>query len=235
MTKSELRKEIRSILKNISSEERAVRSEQICRNFEQAELAPLLSRATNILFYMPLANEVDITPLILTAMKQNKNCFLPRVCHAEPTFCHAEFSSASPENPSNMTFYKLDNSIPLEEQLENGSYGIREPKTTLEKFDITQHASDTAKNSDILVIVPGLAFGKDGSRLGKGKGYYDRFFAKYDTADSRTNALPDENMTKTMTKIAVCFDCQLLDTVPHENYDKKVDIIVSETMTCFVQ
>lgn len=61
-----------------------------------------------------------------------------------------------------------------------------------------------------LVIVPGIAFDLQKNRLGRGKGYYDRFFKKYKPS-----------------KIGVCFDCQLLNAVPVARHDKSMDIVVS--------
>lgn len=61
-----------------------------------------------------------------------------------------------------------------------------------------------------LVIVPGIAFDVLKNRLGRGKGYYDRFFNKYKPV-----------------KIGVCFDCQLLHSVPVARHDKSMDIVVS--------
>jgi len=61
-----------------------------------------------------------------------------------------------------------------------------------------------------LVIVPGIAFDRKRNRLGRGKGYYDRFFKKYKPA-----------------KIGVAFDCQLLDTVPIAKHDIKMDKIIT--------
>lgn len=62
-----------------------------------------------------------------------------------------------------------------------------------------------------LIVVPGVAFDRKGNRLGRGKGYYDRFLSK-------TNA----------TKIGICFDFQLFDTIPVNGRDIKMDMIVSE-------
>ncbi len=62
-----------------------------------------------------------------------------------------------------------------------------------------------------VVLVPGLAFDEKFHRLGRGKGYYDRFLVK-------TNAL----------KIGICFDFQLYKHIPHDIYDVEMDIIVSE-------
>jgi 5-formyltetrahydrofolate cyclo-ligase len=64
------------------------------------------------------------------------------------------------------------------------------------------------------VLVPGLAFSaRDGSRLGRGKGYYDRTLASADAACRR---------------IGVCFACQMRETVPHEPHDVPVQAIVTE-------
>lgn len=62
-----------------------------------------------------------------------------------------------------------------------------------------------------LVIVPGVAFDRHLNRLGRGKGFYDRFL-------SSTKA----------TKMGVCFDFQLLDKVPTDQNDIKMDTLVSE-------
>ena len=61
-----------------------------------------------------------------------------------------------------------------------------------------------------LVIVPGIAFDPQKNRLGRGKGFYDRFFEK-----------------NVVLKIGVCFDFQLLESIPHSKHDIKMDIIVT--------
>lgn len=63
-----------------------------------------------------------------------------------------------------------------------------------------------------LAIIPGVAFDRNGARMGRGKGYYDRLL-------STTNAL----------KIGICYDCQLLDSIPQETHDIKMDAIVTPT------
>lgn len=78
-------------------------------------------------------------------------------------------------------------------------YGILEPK-----------GSDSAAKPDV-VIVPGIAFGEDGHRLGFGGGYYDRFLAG-------TNA----------KKIGVCFDGQVVAHIDHDAHDIPMDMIVTE-------
>ena len=62
------------------------------------------------------------------------------------------------------------------------------------------------------VIVPGAAFDKSGGRLGLGGGYYDRF-------------LPQAVNAK---KIALAYDFQVVETLPLESHDAKVDIVLTE-------
>ena len=98
-----------------------------------------------------------------------------------------------------MTFYKLTSFSQLEEQ----RYGLMEPKQTL---------CQKISNHDIhLVVVPGVAFDINGNRLGYGGGFYDRFLA---TSHAKT--------------IALAFDCQIINEVPMESHDKKLDQIISE-------
>lgn len=68
------------------------------------------------------------------------------------------------------------------------------------------------KNEDTLMIVPGVAFDISGYRLGYGKGFYDRFLA-------------DRRQISTM---ALAYACQLVDELPHDTHDIKMDKIVTE-------
>ena len=62
------------------------------------------------------------------------------------------------------------------------------------------------------VIMPLLAVDKQGNRLGYGGGYYDRYVSKH----------------KQAKRIAYCYDFQLLNEVPAEQTDEKVDVIITE-------
>lgn len=64
-----------------------------------------------------------------------------------------------------------------------------------------------------LILVPLLAADKDFNRLGYGKGFYDRFLKK-------------ENAVK----VGLLFDDFLLDQIPVENFDEKLDILITEKM-----
>ncbi len=88
----------------------------------------------------------------------------------------------------------------VEKMVTNNSFGILEPKT--EEL-VDPKAVDFA-------IIPGIAFDKKGNRLGRGKGFYDRFLKE-------TNAY----------KVAVGYDFQIVDEVPFSSYDVPVDMVVS--------
>ncbi|MGQ0669526.1 MAG: 5-formyltetrahydrofolate cyclo-ligase [Actinomycetota bacterium] len=64
-----------------------------------------------------------------------------------------------------------------------------------------------------VVITPGLAFDRDGYRVGYGGGFYDRFFRR-----TRGDAL----------RVGICFAVQLVDAVPHGPADERVDLLVTE-------
>jgi 5-formyltetrahydrofolate cyclo-ligase len=81
------------------------------------------------------------------------------------------------------------------------------------KFSVREPASGCAEipldNFD-LVLVPGMAFDLHGNRLGRGRGFYDRLL-----------------QTVSGVKCGVCLDLQLLESVPTEPHDSRVDFILT--------
>ena len=66
-----------------------------------------------------------------------------------------------------------------------------------------------------LVITPGIAFDHSLKRLGRGRGYYDRFFAALDS------------MNRNYSALGLCMDCQLVDEVPVEPWDKDMNFLLT--------
>ena len=93
----------------------------------------------------------------------------------------------------------------LKEGFEKASYGIYEPVSGKRKKAVD------VKNID-LVIVPGLAFDKKHNRLGRGKGYYDRFL----------RCLP-----KATPKIGLGFRWQIFDQIPAASRDFSLTKIIT--------
>jgi 5-formyltetrahydrofolate cyclo-ligase len=94
--------------------------------------------------------------------------------------------------------------VDTSDDLQPGYRGILEPSST---DPIAQQQIDC-------LCVPGLAFDSHGHRLGRGAGFYDRWLATY-----------------TGTRVALAFECQLVDTIPTQAHDQAVDCIITETRT----
>ncbi len=87
-----------------------------------------------------------------------------------------------------------------------GTYGVTEPRFVPDRV-IRPEELD-------LIIIPGVAFDGRGYRIGYGAGYYDRLL----TGDAVT-----------ATRVATAFDIQIVDQVPHKDYDQRVDVIFTES------
>ena len=100
-------------------------------------------------------------------------------------------------NGKKLDFYALQS----RRDLEPGVMGIMEPK------------EDCLRIRDLHapVIVPGIAFDKEGRRIGYGGGYYDRFFEEE----------PEHE------KIGIAYPFQIFDTVPAESHDKSMDMVIT--------
>lgn len=90
------------------------------------------------------------------------------------------------------------------QHVQTGAYGIIEP----------QGACFNQYQDIDLIVVPGMAFDAQGHRLGRGKGFYDRFLS-----------MPQ--LTHTY-RLALCWPCQLIEQVPTEPHDARMN----EILTC---
>lgn len=92
--------------------------------------------------------------------------------------------------------------LPYEQtRLELGSFQIEEPTGD----DLVDPALLD------LIVTPGVAFDRQGNRMGRGKGYYDRLLA-----------------TTRATKIGVAYHFQLVDTLPTEPHDVPMDAVITD-------
>lgn len=212
MTKQEIRNRIKEQLESASIKATLPsQSRKICELILHSKR---YTSCTTLLAYMPLQDEVDITPVIEDALRCGKKVFLPRIF---------------PET-SLMDFYRYDGTASLNE----GSFGIREPEINesrnfsrvIEDMSINEYApaphsstlvelkEEFPSQEHILVLVPGRAFTKDGRRVGRGKGFYDVYFSK----------VP---LIFDIKKAGVCFSQQLLADLPTTPDDIIMDFIFS--------
>lgn len=139
--------------------------------------------AKTILVYVSFNGEVETHRFIKYALKDGKNICIPKVLSKE----------------DGMKAIKIDSF----DELKKGAYGILEP----------EHFAKEVDEKDIdLVLMPGVAFDKNGGRIGYGGGFYDKFLKKV-----RENTL----------KIALAYDFQILNEIPLEEHDIKIDGIIT--------
>ena len=143
--KAALRAEIRARLKGLSPAQRMTASAAACALLRRQVL---WQDARSILFYAPLAGEVDVWPLLTEALAAGKVAALPK------------FSAATGR-------YVVGRVDDLERDVEPGHMGIREPAA---------FCSEGSLKLD-LILVPGVGFDWHCRRLGRGKGFYDQLLA----------------------------------------------------------
>jgi 5-formyltetrahydrofolate cyclo-ligase len=148
---------------------------------------PLWGRYKTVLLFLSIRKtEIDTFPLLETALGDSKKVFAPRTEGALIRF----YRVSSPGGPWRY-----------------GSFGIREPAE--------REGALAEGDFPALVITPGLAFDRQGRRLGRGGGYYDRFFEDLDRAGRQYFAA------------GFCMEAQIRTEVPVEEGDKPMDGIVS--------
>jgi 5-formyltetrahydrofolate cyclo-ligase len=141
--KAALRREMRAWLRALSPAERA-RASTAARALLQTR--PEWQRARRVLFYLPLADELDLWPLAAELLRTGRQPALPRFDPQRGTYEAALVTQ-------------------LDRDLRAGRYGIPEPGPDCPAI---------ALNQLDLLLVPGLCFDLEGRRLGRGQGYYDR-------------------------------------------------------------
>ena len=145
-------------------------------------------RADTVLAFLSMPRELDTSAVIAAARAKGKCVAVPRI------------------EGDALRFLVLPGEA---DNLPRDRWGIPEP-------DPSWQALDLARAGRVLVAAPGLAFDRHGNRLGRGKGYYDRFLA-----DARAAA-------KSITVIGICLSEQIVGAVPCETRDQVLDAIVTE-------
>jgi len=172
------KEEIRSkILFKLSKQKEEDRSIKSCLIKEKLFKEPVFKRAKRVMFYIALKGEVETKEMIEAAKRLGKIIAVP-VCM---------------KNRISLRPALLDSFA----DLKKGPYGVSEPVGS--RFI-------ALKDLD-LVITPGVAFDKKGNRLGRGKGYYDRFLSK---------------IPKDTPSIGLAYKLQILPAVPINSSDVSV-------------
>lgn len=158
---------------------------------------PKVMAAHTLLLYYSLPDEVNTHEWIDELVAEGKRVLLPVVV-----------------NDKDMVIREYTGKHDLAE----GSFHIMEPVGKL-------FAEEDYQEIEV-AIIPGMSFDDDGHRLGRGKGYYDRFLAKLrgtevDKSGTEVDKsdTEDKNLGTEVYKIGVCFGFQKLQEIPFESHD----------------
>jgi 5-formyltetrahydrofolate cyclo-ligase len=181
--KKELRKKMKALLKTVG---------ESTNKTEGAEAAARLcgtddwKRYRRVLLYVSMEDEFDTAPLLERAFAEGKEVYVPRT-----------------EGDSQMRFYRIRS---MEGPWTIGAFDIREP------LDCTGETLFKPGDGPALIATPALAFDRKGNRMGRGRGYYDRFFA----------SLPEDG---DFFLCGYCLSVQIVDEVPVEPFDRRVNAL----------
>ena len=145
--------------------------------------------AAAVLAYCSFGSEIQTTPLLTAVLAAGKALVLPKL------------------NPAGrgLDLYAVRK---LESDLVAGIWGIREPRAEV-------CAPVEMKDVDF-VLAPGVAFDRQGGRIGYGKGYYDELLA------------PLRRPKRGPLVVAAAFEVQVVDAIPMDAHDVPVDVLVTE-------
>ncbi|VDB98141.1 unnamed protein product [Peniophora sp. CBMAI 1063] len=199
LQKRALRKSVATALRALSQAEIKEQSRRITERILQTSWFP---RAHSVCCYLSMpSGEVD-TGLLISSIFQagGKILYVPRV---------------DPERTGHMDFLQLHGERDLS-ALPAGLWGIREPDLVFDN-EARANAVDPGSAPLDVIFVPGVAFDRSFSRLGHGKGYYDRFLTNYTSARGAPRPL----------LVALALREQVVDHVPTVAHDWTVDMIIT--------
>ncbi len=183
--KAKIRKEIRRKRSFLSSGVLADIDKELpdfIFSIEDEELQSKISGAKRIALYWAVNGEVPTDGLAKAFMAKGITCCYPRIKDGAMEFCDCRSLSA--------------------EEFETGAFGIKEPVSS---------KSAVAIGDIDVVVLPALAYNEEGTRLGAGGGYYDRYFG-----------VPENERPYLL---GICYEFQICSDVPFEDTDISADFI----------
>ena len=187
VSKTGIRKKTLALREQLPPETHAAHSKAIAERLLQL---PEYRQAGAVLGYMNFGAEFASEVWIRQVLAARKKLALPRVNH----------------HTNQLDLYWVED---LENQLAAGLWGIREP--------IVERCEQViALNEVEFALLPGVAYSKNGARLGYGGGFYDKLLAR---------------IAHRPTLVAAAFELQIMERIPQEATDVKVEWIITEQRT----
>ncbi len=145
---------------------------------------PEYQQSEILMIYLSLPQEADTTPIVLQAWRDLKRVLAPQISWESKVMIPVEINN-------------------LDTDIANTQYGIREP---VEGPPLPIELID-------MVIVPGLGFDAQGHRLGRGRGFYDRFLSRRSFRGKIC---------------AFALEEQVVDAIPSRPHDVNVHMLVTD-------
>jgi 5-formyltetrahydrofolate cyclo-ligase len=189
------RKRAREALRSLTMAEAAARSRAAAGLMGSI---PEYREAGIVLVFLSMPGEIDTRSLIEFALDAGKRLAVPRIEYAD-------------SGSSDIAFVELEADFA---SWPRDRFGIPEPSP-----DSRRLALDDLIRPEALVVVPGLAFDRGMRRLGRGKGYYDRFIKSVRVAG------------KSVSGFHFCgygYSVQVTEQVPADDGDELLDLIVTD-------
>lgn len=164
------------------SKEDILKKSEIILN--KVKATDIFKNSKNIMLFTSFGSEVYTHDFIVWCKRENKNIVLPYIDKSTDTMKISVFNSF--------------------DDMKAGYKGILEVK------EECIHSFDEKKVE--LIITPCVCYDFNKYRIGYGKGFYDRFFAK----------------TPNAFKIGICFDECLVDSIEYDEYDVKTDMVITD-------
>jgi 5,10-methenyltetrahydrofolate synthetase len=201
---SVIRKKIQERRRSLSLQDRLKRSETLTERFLEKLDWTHLKSGMKVGLSSSLPDEVQLQALNQAFAKAGCEIYFPRV-RSSAVNSGIENPSASSEKILEWVHMPAQalsaDASPFWQQ---GSFGVLEPAV--------ERKGELLPPLD-LIIVPGVAFGPKGERIGRGGGFYDRFLAQIPKA----------------LRVSLAYDFQLLPSLPQNTWDQPVHWVLSET------
>ncbi|NMP01730.1 5-formyltetrahydrofolate cyclo-ligase [Pseudoalteromonas arctica] len=191
--RTKIRAEIRNTRKNLSNNQQIIAAQSLKMNFIQHLKSEKTTNSKHIAIYLSNDGELDTSLLIKELWSLNHTVYLP-IIH--------------PFNGANLLFQRYEKNSPMRAN----RYGILEPKLNCSQICPLPVLD--------YLLMPLVAFDKQGNRLGMGGGFYDRTLAR----------LHEQNWQKPQL-IGLAHECQKVEALPIESWDVPLKTIITPDKT----
>jgi 5-formyltetrahydrofolate cyclo-ligase len=157
---------------------------------DRVQALDVYQNACTVMFYVDVRDEVRTRQALPQAIQSEKRIVIPYCVDGE------------------LELFWLESM----DELEEGAYRILEPRAALREVAEKRIAVEELD----LILVPGVAFDREGGRTGHGKGYYDKLL---------------EHAKATTPLVALAFECQMFADIPMQDHDIYMDLVVTEKAT----